>query len=242
MLLLRKSKCAISNDMNPWTMRAQFFMDREIAMKIGRRGRRTPAHPLKPEPWADADVLARVRRLNMDALEAVVRTIASTPADDIEVFRRHKELWLAMDAKSCTRIAGNPVSLMDLRFHDAEWWLWATNRAPKPIRARHPGDNLKIEEATTLTREIVVEACITSRSSPLAAKLVFGLNSRVLELLADLPSSEIDRIATGHHEELQLRWADDAVFWRNLLQAAISGSEDDIAAVHMHSLQLLESE
>jgi hypothetical protein len=242
MLLLRKSKCAISNDINPWTMPAQFFMDREIAMKIGRRGRRTPVHPLKPKPWADADVLARVRRLNVNALEAVVRTIASAAADDIEVVRRHKELWLAMDAAACSRIAGNPVSLMDLRFNDAEWWLWAANRAPKPIRARHAGDNLKIAEATTLTREILVEACITSRSRPLAAKLVFGLSSRVLELLADLPSPEIERIATAHHEELQLRWADDAVFWRNLLQTAISGSDEDIAAVHMHSLQLLKSE
>jgi hypothetical protein len=223
-------------------MRAQFFMDREIAMKIGRRGRRTPAHPLKPLPWAEADVLARVRRLNVAVLEAVIRSIALGAADDIEVARRHKELWLAMDAAACERIAGNPVLLMDLRFHDVEWWLWATNKAPRPIRARQAEGNLKIEGATTLSREILVEACITSRSSPLAAKLAFGLKSRVLEVIADLPSSEIDRIAISHHDELQLRWADDAVFWRNLLQAAISGSDDDIAAVHMHSLQLLEIE
>ena len=146
-----------------------------------------------------------------------------------------------MDAAACARIAGNPVLLMDLRFHDLEWWLWATNKAPRPIRARHAESNFKIEGATALTREILVEACITSRSSPLAAKLVFGLKPSVLEVIADLPSSEIDRIAISHHDELQLRWPDDVVFWRNLLQAAISGSDDDIAAVHMHSLQLLES-
>ena len=147
-----------------------------------------------------------------------------------------------MDAAACARIAGNPVLLMDLRFQDMEWWLWVTNKAPKPIRARHAGQHLKLAEATTLTREILVEACITSRSSPLAAKLGFGLNSRVLEVIADLQSSEIDHIATSYHDELQLRWADDTVFWRNLLRAASSGSDDDIAAVHMHSLQLLESE
>jgi hypothetical protein len=223
-------------------MRAQFFMDREIAMKIGRRGRRTPANPLKPLPWGDADVLARVSRLNMIALEAAIRCIATGSADDIEVARRHKELWIAMNAEACARIAGNPVLLMDLRFQDVEWWLWVTHKAPKPIRARHTDENLPLAEAATLTREMLVEACITSRSSPLAAKLVFGLNSRVLELIADLQSSEIDQIATTHHDELQLRWADDVVFWRNLLQVAISGSDDDIAAVHMHSLQLLESE
>jgi len=223
-------------------MRAQFFMDREIAMKIGRRGRRTPAHPLKPMPWADADALTRVRRLNMSALEVVTRRIASGAGDDIEVVRRHKDLWLALDAAACSRIAGNPVLLMDLRLNDLEWWLWVTNKAPRPIRARHTEGNLKAEGAMTLVREILIEACFTSRSSPLAAKLVFGLKSGVLEVIADLQSSEIDRIATSHHDELQLRWADDAVFWRNLLQAAISGSDDDIAAVHMHSLQLLESE
>jgi hypothetical protein len=222
-------------------MRA-LFMDREIAMKIGRRGRRTPARPLKPLPWPEADVLVRVRRLNLDVLEAVVRSIASGSEDEIDVARRHKALWLAMDEAARVRIAGNPVLLMDLRFHDLEWWLWATNKAPRPIRARQAEGNLKIEGATTLTLEILVEACITSRSSPLAAKLAFGLKSAVLEVIAVLPSSEIDRIASTHHDELQLRWADDAVFWRNLLHAAISGSDDDIAAVHMHSLQLLESE
>lgn len=212
-------------------------------MKIGRRGRRTPAHPLKPLPWADADVLARVRRLNVGSLEAVVRTIAAGSADDIEVVRRHKELWLEMDATACARISGNPVLLLDIRFGDADWWLWAANKAPKPIRARQqPSESLKITEATTLMREILVEACITSRSSPLAAKLVFGMKSQALELIAEMQSVEIDRIASSHHEELQLRWADDQVFWRNLLQAAISGSDDDIAAVHMHSLQLLEGE
>ena len=210
-------------------------------MKIGRRGRRTPAHPLKPIPWAEADVLARVRRLNLDVLEAVVRSIASGSEDEIDVARRHKDLWLAMNEAARVRIAGNPVLLMDLRFHDVEWWLWAINVAPRPIRARQAEGHLKIEGATTLSREILVEACITSRSSPLAAKLVFGLKPSVLEVIADLPSSEIDRIAISHQDELQLRWAQDAVFWRNLLQAAISGSDDDIAAVHMHSLQLLES-
>lgn len=199
-------------------------------------------NPLKPLPWPETDVLARVRRLNMSALEAVIRCIAAGSADDIEVARRHKELWIAMHAEACARIAGNPVLLMDLRFQDVEWWLWITNKAPKPIRARHADENLKLADATTLAREILVEACITSRSSPLAAKLAFGLKSQVIEVIADLPSSEIDRIANSHHNELQLRWADDAVFWRNLLQAAISGWDDDIAAVHMHSLQLLESE
>jgi hypothetical protein len=171
-----------------------------------------------------------------------MRCIAAGSADDIQVARRHKELWLAMDEESCARITGNPVLLMDLRFQDAEWWLWVTNKAPKPIRARHADEHLKLAEATAMTREILVEACITSRSSPLAAKLGFGLKSQVLGVIADLQSSDIDRIATIHNDELQLRWADDAVFWRNLLRAAISGSEDDIAAVHMHSLQLLESE
>jgi hypothetical protein len=211
-------------------------------MKIGRRGRRTPAHPLKPMPWAEADVLARVRRLNVNVLEAVTRSIAAEAAYDIEINRRHKDLWLVMDPAACARIAGNPVLLMDLRFHDVEWWLWAINAAPRPIRARQAEGHLKIEGATTLSREILVEACITARSSPLAAKLAFGLKSRVLEVIADLSSSEIDRIAISHQDELQLRWAQDAVFWRNLLQAAISGSDEDIAAVHMHSLQLLESE
>lgn len=211
-------------------------------MKIGRRGRRTPANPLKPLPWPDAQVLARVRRLNLDIFAATIQSIASGSADDVGVVRRHKVLWLAMDAATCARIAGNPVLLVDLRFHDLEWWLWAVNRAPKPIRAHHADGVLKIEGATVLTREILVEACIASRSSPLAAKLVFGLKSQVLELIAGLQSSEIDRIASSHSDELQLRWADDTVFWRNLLQAAISGSDDDIAAVHMHSLQLLESE
>jgi hypothetical protein len=167
--------------------------------------------------------------------------MASATADDIEIAKRHRNLWLALDSAACARIAGNPVLLLDIRFHDAEWWLWIANKGPKPIRARQVEQHLTIVGAPTLTREILLEACITARSSPLAAKLVFGLRSDVLEVVAGLQSSEIDHIATTHHEELQLRWADNQVFWRSLLQAALSGSDEDIAAVHMHSLQLLES-
>jgi hypothetical protein len=176
-------------------------------------------------------------------LEAVVTTVAvDSEPRAVEAMGRSIGLWRQMTDHARKRVAGNPVLLVDLHFQDSEWWRWILHQGPKPIRARVADEHLAIGNAATLLREILMEAWAIGRSNPQAARLVFGMYPAVVAAIVELQASDIDSIAVTYAGNLQLRWADNAVFWKNLLLAALGDSDDAVAAVHMHSLQLLGNE
>jgi hypothetical protein len=78
----------------------------------------------------------------------------------------------------------------------------------------------------------LVEACIVALSHPRAARLVFGMSPAVVDAITGLAASEIDSIVSTHTANVQLRWADNLIFWRN-------GAEEKMAEVRLHCLQLL---
>jgi hypothetical protein len=100
---------------------------------------------------------------------------------------------------------------------------------------------LPINAGAPLLREILVEACVVARLHPRAARLVFGMSAGVVAGVADLSASQIDSIALNLAGDLQLRWADNLIFWKNLLFAALDGTEQQMADARLHSLQLLGS-
>lgn len=91
----------------------------------------------------------------------------------------------------------------------------------------------------TVIREILVEVCVVALSSPRTARIVFGMAPEVIEIMRTLRASEIDAIATNYANELQLRWADNLVYWKNLLSAALSNDDDAVLAIHVQTLQLI---
>jgi hypothetical protein len=184
-----------------------------------------------------------VRRLNSKGLESIAATAAKVDESGATgLVSRHAELWRQMTPENCQRVAGCPVLLMELHFHDLPWWEWVIRQAPRPIRPVIPDTRIAIGSAHGLLREILMQACIIAHKSPEAARLCFGISSPVVEVIANLTGSEIELLTAEHAEELQLRWADNTVFWKNLLEAALGDSEEAVGAVHMHCLQLLGSD
>jgi hypothetical protein len=228
------------------TLRGQcgpFVLDRDVLMRIRRRGRRSAARAIQSPVWPGADALKMVRRLNSKCLESIAATAAKVDESGATgLASRHAGLWQQMTPDGCQRVAGCPVLLMELHFHDLPWWEWVVRQAPRPIRPVIPDTRIAIGNAQALVREIMMQACIIAHKSPEAARLSFGISSPIVELIADLTGSEIELLAAEHAEELQLRWADNTTFWKNLLEAALGDSEEAVGAVHMHCLQLLGSD
>lgn len=209
-------------------------------MKIQRRGRKNPTNLLERSIWSGALYLQRVRELNERCLCNVVAAIRADDRTAVgDVVSRFQSLWNQMTSEACRRIAGVPVLLMDLRFQRPEWWRWITRTGPKPIRLPDTGGHVPISDPASLVREILVEVCVVALSSPRTARIVFGMAPEVIEIIRTLRASEIDAIATRYADELQLRWADNLVYWKNLLSAALSNDEDAVLACHVQTLQLL---
>ena len=212
-------------------------------MRIRRRGRRSAARAIQSPVWPGADALKMVRRLNSKGLESIAATAANIDESGATgLVSRHAGLWRQMTPDSCQRMAGCPVLLVELHFHDVPWWEWVVRQGPKPLRPVISDPRIAIGNAQALVREILMQACIIAHKSREAARLSFGISSPVVEMIADLTGSEIELLTAEHAEELQLRWADNTVFWKNLLEAALGDSEEAVGAVHMHCLQLLGSD
>jgi hypothetical protein len=219
-----------------------FSTEMEVAMKIRRKGRRQPTKTLEAVAWPGAHSLERVRHLNEKCLHAVVtNAVADDESYKVKVVSRYRDLWRRMDDQACKRAAHIPVLLLDLSFESGEWWQWIVRDGPRPVRTPDTSGLLPIKDGAPLLREILVEACVIARSDPRAARLVFGMSAGVLAVIADLPASQIDSIALTNAGDLQLRWAHNLIFWKNLLSAALDGDETEMAAVRLHSLQLLGS-
>jgi len=239
---VKEMKHAATLGCDLWTIPAVFHGDGSAMMKIRRRGRRQPTKTLETVAWPSAHVLERVRHLNDKCLSAVVSNATDDKLNTIKVMARFRDLWLRMDDEARKRAAHCPVLLFELHFENAKWWHWVAHGGPRPVKTADATRLLANKTAAPLLREILVESCVIARSHPRAARLAFGMSPAVIAAIAELPASEIDSIAVTYSGELQLRWADNLVFWRNLLVAAIDGPEKDMAEVRLHCLQLLGSD
>jgi hypothetical protein len=184
--------------------------------------------------------LERVRHLNEKCIAAAASRVVEEEARSTKVLSVYRDLWRRMDQIGCKRAARCPVLLLDLHFENPVWWHWIVHQGPRPVKT--PPDTeplLPIAESAPLLREILVEACVIALSHPRAARLVFGMAPAVVEAMTGLRASEIDSIVLTHAAELRLRCADNLVFWKNLLNAATDGTEEEMAEVRLHCLQLL---
>lgn len=117
------------------------------------------------------------------------------------------------------RAASLPFLLVDLRFHDPEWWEGYSEA--KPNSAPTPAHDTTI----SLTRSALVLAWHTARVDRHAALLMLGLSPQVADLIAALHLQDIDHIAAIHSHELRPRWARQTIIWRQLLGTAIREAE-----------------
>ncbi len=210
-------------------------------MKFRRRGRRQPTKTLEAVAWPSDHVLDRVRHLNEKILRQLTSALGDDESRSIKVVSRYRDLWRRMDEHACERAAHIPVLLADLHFDNPEWWQWIIRQGPRPVRTPDAEGSLPIKDGAPVLREILLEACVIARLHPRAARLVFDMSPAVVTIVSHLPASEIDSIAATYAGDLQLRWADNPIFWKNLLVAATDGIETQMTEVRLHSLQLLGS-
>jgi hypothetical protein len=202
-----------------------------------------PAIGLQPYEWVSMRSVEVARRLNLRCLALIARVAnMADPACELEIVRRHRELWGRFDGRACQRAARVPIVLLDCHFSEVEWWnrVMATGRPPAGTHLRSP--YFSADAAAPLLREILVEGRTIAISEPRAASLILGAPSGVVSAIASLTSTNIDEHSASCANELRPRWEDKIVFWKNLLDAAVGDADGALSEVCFHSLQLLGSE
>jgi hypothetical protein len=197
---------------------------------------------MTPSRWTGVRMLQTAHRLNERCIYLLAETVRTGgPSVEQHAMYCLRELCAQVDARVCERAGRCPVLLLDLNFQRADWWSRIGHGDARASSVNGPSALFTGEHATSLLREILMEAWSIGRSMPHAASLVFGMEPRVSSAIADLSVPELDQLAATYARYLRPRWEENRVFWQRMLLAAIGADDDALAYAHLHCLQLLGS-
>jgi len=211
---------------------------------MSQRSRRRPrAHtePAIPPPqWSGASCLEPVRELNERFLELLAQAARLQGEDcTLDIVRLHRDLWLGLHEPIRVRAAQFPFLLVNIHFEREEWWQQRTKRLPNKGTA--PPNGLPRKLAIELMQDALVLAWHIARSDP-TANVLLAMSPGVAAAVAQLRLRDIRHLAEQQHRHLRPRWEQLPLFWRHLLSTAYHGDEAALNDVHLHGLQLLETD
>jgi hypothetical protein len=195
-----------------------------------------------PDGWSGLGAIAALHRLNARCIEMLADIARTESSLERSMIYRESGLWSQMDQRACERAGSCPVLLLNLNFERLDYWekVCAGQGGISTSDARLA---LFTEcQGAPLLREILTEVWRLGGSLPGAANLAFGMAPGVSTEISKLSVLAIDLKASSLYQGLRPRWEQNAVFWRQLLEASVGNDDEALSNVHLHCLQLLGSE
>jgi hypothetical protein len=194
--------------------------------------------------WTGAQTIDFVYALNERCLQVLGTQVteeggAFPECDTLEMRAACKKLWFDLDEAARRRAAKCPFLLIEMRFHNEEWWREAKREITNPDANTSVASIFPAESARELSAETLTLAWHTARSDSRIASQVLGLARGVVGVIASLSPREVQRIAARNSHHLRPRWESNPAFWEQLLRTALGGSAASLSDFHLHGLQLL---
>lgn len=153
-----------------------------------------------------------------------------------------RDQWADLPAAAVKRLSAAPFSLFDIGFARAPRWLETRVRGVNDQVQAGENPFFEAQAARSITRRMLVYAWHLARSRPRAACLVFGASIPAVESLAACSLSTLEAAAEGNADALRPRWAQQVVFWRELLAAASGGADARLRELLLGGIQRLAAE
>jgi len=195
-----------------------------------------------PSGWSGLGAITALRKLNarcVEILAAISRT--ENPLERSMIYRE-SGLWSPMDQRACERAGSCPVLLLNLKFEQLEWWRVVCAGEGGISSADGPAILFGERQGEPLLREILTEIWRLGGSLPDAANLALGMAPGVSTELSKLSVLAIHHLAVTYYERLRPRWEQNAVFWKQLLEASVGNDDEELSNIHLFCLQLLGGE
>lgn len=204
-----------------------------------RRSRLVQA--LAPHRWRGSRLLEAVCQIN-EHLVSALSELAHHESASVGLVRQNADLLRCFDTAACRRAASIPVLLVDLHFHDEDWWRRTVRTNASYQLGTRRSFSFPAGHAEELTRESLIVAWLSVQHARECAGLLFGMSAQVASVLAELTPRQLSRVAESSSHELRIRWQTTPTFWRKLLIAGQGGSAKDLCEVRLLGLQLLGGE
>ena len=178
---------------------------------------RDRARTLMRPRWKGANSIQLAHQLNERCVELLSELAANAAIIDTlpPALRENRDLWSELSVDARHRLAALPFVIVDVRFRDEQWWR-ALGKLPSPTDVREEG--LPAERCEDLLLETLMFAWQVAREDSHVAQMIFAMTRPVARVIAELAIREIRTLATEHTACLRIRWSDNALFWRELLE------------------------
>lgn len=206
---------------------------------------RVPAPPSPPSPprWKGIQSLDLVYQLNERCLETLCEVAApDARPTNLPIVTENRELWVHLEPGARQKAARVPFVIVDAHFKEQAWWRKITADGPHEAESEEPTSGLPREASEHLMHETTIFAWQTARWDKTVAQMSLGMSLSVADVIAALTPQQIRAIAARERQGVQVRWADDPRFWRDLLSAAKAGDDQKLAELHLHAKLLMTSE
>ena len=214
-----------------------------MSRQAGKQSGFSASPSISAPPWIGAPCLELVREFNERLIEAVYETARESDRRRApEMVRTHRDLWVNLDPAARRRAGRFPFLLADIQFRNAAWWRRARNEAS--WQGCPPGSTHLFlrRRAVELTRDALIVAWITAQQDTRLAVTLLAMSKEVAGIVATLGLDHLRRIPDLHYWHLRPRWDHSDLFWGRLLSAASRGDRQALRGLHMHALQLADSD
>jgi len=199
--------------------------------------------PPVPPRWKGIQSLDLVYRVNERCIELLcsvaTREVLHVPPP---MLSENLDLWGRLSEDARRSLAQMPFVIIEAQFKNAVWWRQAAEQGSHDNASDGHPNGLPREAREHLMHEITMLAWQMSRWDQTVAKLLLGIAPSVKAIIASLTPQQIRVIASNQNQAIQVRWADDALLWRDFLLAARAGDEKRLARLHLHAKMLLCTE
>lgn len=199
--------------------------------------------PWSAQPWLGDETLGALAELNEQCLSLLVEQAAvQDPPCAHPLLHDLAQLWSKLDARALKRAAACPYLLIDTGFADPQRWMWARGHQ---VLERERGPTVPfftVPRAAAVMRTVLTYGWHLAQSRQSAARLLLGMSTQCVKLVAECTLSQIGELAEKHPAWLQPRWPQRVRIWRELLAAATVGEELQLQQARLRGLQILAAD
>ena len=197
------------------------------------------SHPAGTQNRAARTALLPIHELNYQCVELLVR-VAWSDSPDLPLARQFQTSLRNLNPESRLRAAHRAFLLVDIEFMNRDWWSEARRSGSKTVGSGRQGHFPKAA-AVQLGRASISLLRHSIHTLGAEASLL-GAHPGVLEIIASLSLSELDRLAERRFRDVRPRWEDRPTLWQKLIQCAASPDIRLARDLDLTGLQLLVSD
>jgi hypothetical protein len=196
-----------------------------------------------PRPWLGPQTLEALAEVNEECLALLCEQAQAVARPAAPLFTELSTLWAELDSAARRRAARCPYLLLDAGFTAPLRWAPTAAREVRDQACAEPvAAFFTVPSAIGVMRLVTTYAWHLATSQSAAARVLLGMSAACAQHIGAATLGHVSRLAEGHAQWLQPRWADRVTVWRDLLSTAASGEQAALERSRIRGIQLLAAD